>query len=152
MSLISALGRITAVDDRTLTILLTSGIHVKRHCTDVIVFNVNAKQEADIDLLNLPLYGQADNDNLILDESQFTHLETGGYLISGTKDREAIFHGNPILDATEDIGNNGDEREQDLEVDIPGPDSIHLQQSVRRSSRIQTPSLRFLETIASAED
>ena len=57
-----------------------------------------------------------------------------------------------IHEDKDDIEHNGDERKQDLEVDIPGPDSIHLQQSVRRSSRIQTPSLRFLETIANSED
>ena len=93
-----------------------------------------------------------EHDTLLLDESQFTHLETGGYLISGNKEREAIFHGNPLLDVTEDIEHNAEEREQDLMEDLPDPDPVHLQQAVRRSSRIQTPSLRFLETIASNED
>ena len=57
-----------------------------------------------------------------------------------------------IHEDKDDIEHNGDEREQDLMVDLPDPDPVHLQQSVRRSSRIQTPSLRFLETIVSNED
>ena len=154
-SLVGALGRVTQVVGRTITIKLTSGIKVKRHCTDIILFQANPSLESMVDVLNLPLYGQAQSDSLILSQSQFKELETGGYFIS-TGDRGQVFHRKPVQDAG-DVADRVDPDEEDFtdlreaNEDIQ-PSPPNHQGALRRSTRPSIPSMKFLEQIAHVED
>ena len=132
-----ALSRVLQIVDRTLTIKLTSGIKVKRHCTDVIIFQANPNFESVIDVLNLPLFGEAQSDSLILSQSQFKELETGGYFISAGP-RDQVFHRKPVQETNnlEDTVDPDEEPDTGLEevAEAIQPPTPHPEEALRRST------------------
>ena len=117
----------------------------------MVLFQANPHFESVVDILNLPLYGQAQNDSLILNQSQFHELETGGYCVSSGRDH--LFHGKPVHDVDDDVDREDPDNDADMELDNhPEPTPTSLKEPLRRSTRVPQPSLRFLETIAHSED
>ena len=93
--MISALGRVKDVQNRSVLVKLSNGFLIRRHCTDLIKFEINPNLESNLDILNFPLFGEPENDLLILNESQFRDLSTGAFYIP-TIGEDHILHGKQV--------------------------------------------------------
>ena len=83
------------VQNRSVIIKLSNGFIIRRHCTDLIKFDINPNLESNLDILNLPLFGLPENESLILNESQFQDLSTGAFYIP-TIGEDHVLHGKQV--------------------------------------------------------
>ena len=102
-SLTNALVRVISIDKRSITLKLANGKILMRHCQDIVSFNLNKEFQCKLDILDLPLYGEATSAPLTLNNSQFDF-----YL--DTINKNHTLHGKQIqyLPNEEDDENNTD--------------------------------------------
>ena len=70
-SLTRALGRVEKITDRSVTIRMSSGRLVSRNCQDIVTFQISSNLESNLDILDIPLYGNVSHEILTLNASQF---------------------------------------------------------------------------------
>ena len=104
------------------------------------------------------IFGTPQSNSLILSDSQFRELETGGYFIPAGP-RDQVFHRKPV----QEIDNSEDRLGANEDPDIHQEDvteAIHADEqpapnpgeAMRRSSRVKQPSMKLLEMISLQED
>ena len=102
-SLNKALGKVIQVNGNSLQLQLQSGRILRHHTTDVLPCERNENNESEIDLLNMPIFGEPTFAALSIDSSNFTNPIQ-------VIDEENVLHGNQLQQETDsDNDDNGTE-------------------------------------------
>ena len=88
---------------------------MKRHCTDIVQFDLNPSLESTLDIMDLPLYGSVNNEILTLTTSRFKDVS----FYIPTLCKQAVYHGQDleVLESNEsnsESDHNEEEKEEDM--------------------------------------